>query len=108
MMALNARVKVSGESTADWISGVWGVSGNTEFQVSAGVKKRLSAMTRAEASRVVNAMIADNLMRLHPEEFGKHAASDPAWASSIRDLAERIHSVKNPEEDDDSFLLIRI
>ena len=83
-----------------------GVSTRSEYQVSEGVKKRLAEMNRAEASRVVNAMCAESWMRF--PEFKELLDRNPDWAAKVRNLAERVHTAVKPEEDDQTFLLVRI
>ena len=78
----------------------------TEYQVSAGIRKRLSDMTRAERSRVLNAMLAESYLR--SEVFQQREQIDPEWAIQVRNLAARINSTEGPSEDEEVGFLIQI
>jgi len=71
-----------------------GHSGNTKYQVSAGVKKRFSQMTPAEMDRVQAAALAELLLTAFGREFEAEATARPEWAAKIREDAAKVKALE--------------
>jgi hypothetical protein len=78
-------------------------SSNTKYQVSAGVRKRMSQMSEAEMDRVVAAGWAEAMMLLDPG-LEETTARNPELAAKVRDDADKVKAIegevkRGPESD---------